>query len=52
MNVRKGLGEPRIHNRGISNVWEALKEMFQVLNDERNRNQNDSEIPSYTNQNG
>jgi hypothetical protein len=41
----------RIHNRGISNGREALKEMFQVLSHQGNANQNNPEIP-YTNQNG
>ena len=35
----------RIHNRGISNGWEAPKEMFKVLSDQRNANQNCS-LPS------
>ena len=42
----------RILNRTISNGLEALKEMFIILSHQRNANQNDSEIPSYTYQNG
>ena len=42
----------RIHNWRISNDWEAPKEMFKVLSGQINANQNDSEIPPYTNQNG
>jgi hypothetical protein len=42
----------RIHVWGISNGWEAPKEMFKVLSDQRNSNQNTPEIPPYTNQNG
>ena len=42
----------RIHNRGISNGWEALKEIFEVLSDQRNANQNEPEIQPYINQNG
>jgi hypothetical protein len=38
-----------IHNRGHSNGSEAPKEMFKVLSDQRNANQNDPEIPPYTN---
>jgi hypothetical protein len=41
-----------IHNRGISNVWKAPKEMFKVLSDQRNANQNDPEILLYTDQTG
>jgi hypothetical protein len=37
-----------IFNRGISNGQEVLKEMFGILNHQRNANQNNSEIPSYT----
>ena len=44
--------QQRILNRGISNGREALKEMFKVLSHQRNANQNSSEIPSYTHQNG
>jgi hypothetical protein len=40
-----------ILNRGISNGWEALKEMFKVLGHQGNANQNNSEVPSYTDQN-
>jgi hypothetical protein len=42
----------RLHSRGISNGQEALKEMFSILSDQGNTNQNDPEIPPYTNQNG
>jgi hypothetical protein len=31
---------------------EAPKEMFKLLSDQRNANQNDPEILTYTNQNG
>jgi hypothetical protein len=41
----------RIHIRGISNGREALKEMFKALSNQENANQNDPEIPPYTNQN-
>jgi hypothetical protein len=44
--------KPRIHNRGISNDLETLKEMFKVLSDLRNANQNNPEIPPHTSQNG
>jgi hypothetical protein len=52
--INKKMGyrtEPRIHNWGISNGWEAPKEMFKVLSDQRNANQNDPEIPTYSSQN-
>jgi hypothetical protein len=42
----------RIHNVGIWNGCEALKEMFKVFSHQGNANQNDLEIPPYTNQNG
>ena len=42
----------RILNRGISNGQETLKEVFNIINLQGNANQNDSEIPSYTCQNG
>ena len=42
----------RILNREILNVQEALKEMFKVLSNHRNANQNNSEVPPYTKQNG
>jgi hypothetical protein len=35
----------RIHNRGISNGREALKEMFKGLSHQGNTNQKDLEIP-------
>ena len=42
----------KILKREISNGQEALKEMVKVLSDQGNANQNNSEIPSYTYQNG
>ena len=42
----------RILNRRIFHGREALKEMFNSLSHKGNANQNDSEIPSYTHQNG
>jgi hypothetical protein len=42
----------RIHNRGILNGLETLKEMFKVLSDLRNANQNNPETPPHTSQNG
>jgi hypothetical protein len=42
----------KILNRGISNGQEAFKEMFNILSHEGNTNQNNSEIPPYTSQNG
>jgi hypothetical protein len=42
----------RIHNLVISNGWETPKEMFKVLSDQRNANQNNPEIPPHTSQNG
>jgi hypothetical protein len=42
----------RILNRGILNGLEVLKEMFNVLSHHENASQNDSEISSYTHQNG
>ena len=44
--------KPRIHNRGMSNGWEAPKEIFQVFRDQRNANQKDLQILPYTNQYG
>ena len=41
-----------IHNRGISNVWKAPKEMFKVLSVQRNANQKDHKVPPYTTKNG
>jgi hypothetical protein len=41
----------RILNKGILNGQEILKEMFSVLSDQGNANQNDPEIPPSTNQN-
>ena len=39
-------------NRRIPNDRETLKEMFNILGHQGNANQKDSEIPSYTLQNG
>jgi hypothetical protein len=41
-----------ILNRGISNVRETLKEMFNIFSHQKNANQNNPEISSYTCQNG
>ena len=41
-----------ILKKEISNVQEALEEMFKVLSNQGNENQNNSEIPPYTKQNG
>jgi hypothetical protein len=38
----------RIHNRGISNGPEELKEMFKVISHQENANQNDPEISNLT----
>ena len=42
----------RIFNGGISNWQDAHKEMFNILSHQENVNQNNPEIPPYTNQNG
>ena len=42
----------RIHNIGILNGPETLKDMFKVLSHQENTNKNKPEIPTYTNQNG
>ena len=42
----------KILKREISNGQEALKEMFNILSHQGNANQNNSEIPPYTYQNG
>jgi hypothetical protein len=42
----------RILNRGNSNGGDTPKEMFTILSHQKNANQNDPEIPPYTNQNG
>ena len=42
----------RILNRRISNVQKTLKEMLNILSHHRNTNQNESEVSSYTIQNG
>lgn len=44
--------EQKILNRGISNIWEEFKEMFNILGHQENENENDSEIPSQTFQSG
>jgi hypothetical protein len=41
----------RILSRGVPNGQEALKEMFKALSHQGNANQNNFEIPSYTNHN-
>jgi hypothetical protein len=40
------------HNRHILNGPEAVKEMFSILNQQGNANQNNPETPLYTNLNG
>jgi hypothetical protein len=42
----------RIINGGITNVREAIKEIFKVLGHQGSTSQNNSEVPSYTHQNG
>ena len=42
----------RIFNTKISNSLEVLKEIFKILCHQRNANQNNSEIPPHSNQNG
>ncbi|KAL6083254.1 hypothetical protein STEG23_032570 [Scotinomys teguina] len=42
----------RIYGRRISNGRKTFKEMLNILSHQRNDNQNNSEIPSYTCQNG
>ena len=42
----------RILNWGISNGWEAPKEMFNILSHQGNANQNDPEIPPHFSKNG
>jgi hypothetical protein len=42
----------RILNRQISNGQETLKEMLSIISHQGNANQNDSEFPPYTHQNG
>jgi hypothetical protein len=42
----------KILNRGIPTGGETLKEIFKVLSDQGNANQNEPEIPPYTNENG
>ena len=51
--IRMGYGaKQRILQKEISNGQEILKEIFKVLSHQGNANQNDPEIPPYTNQNG
>jgi hypothetical protein len=45
-------GKQRILNRGILNGSEAPKEMFNTLTHQVNENQNNSDIPLHTIQNG
>jgi hypothetical protein len=42
----------RILTGGIPNGREAPEKMFNILNHQRNANQNNPEIPSHTSQNG
>jgi hypothetical protein len=42
----------KILNLGNSNVWESPKEMYKLLSYQEYANQNNSEIPSQTSQNG
>ncbi|KAL6073452.1 hypothetical protein STEG23_019269 [Scotinomys teguina] len=42
----------RIYGRRISNGRKTFKEMLNILTHQRNANQNNSKIPSYTCQNG
>jgi hypothetical protein len=42
----------KILNKGISNGWEELKEIFNVLSHQENANQDDREIPTCTNPKG
>jgi hypothetical protein len=42
----------RILNWGISNGWEAPKQMFNILSHQGNANQNNPEISPHTSQNG
>lgn len=42
----------RILNNELINGWESLRQMFDVLSHHTNGHQNDSEILSYTHQNG
>ena len=44
-------GKQRIHNRGHKNGGEALEKMFNILNHQRNANQNNPEITPHTSQN-
>jgi hypothetical protein len=41
----------RILKWGISNGWEALKEIFHILSHQRNVNQKFPEIPPHNNEN-
>ena len=42
----------RIFNEGISNGQETLKEMLNILSHQGNANENEPEIPPYTNRSG
>jgi hypothetical protein len=42
----------RILNRGILNIWEALKEMVEVLSHQGSANESNPDISSYSHQNG
>ncbi|KAL6085083.1 hypothetical protein STEG23_025969 [Scotinomys teguina] len=50
--IRKGESKQRIYGRRISNGRKTFKDMLNILTHQRNANQNNSEIPSYTCQNG
>ncbi|KAL6070000.1 hypothetical protein STEG23_001509, partial [Scotinomys teguina] len=50
--IKCGTDINRILNRGSSNVRETLEKMFDIHSHPINANKNDSEIPSYTWQNG
>jgi hypothetical protein len=45
-------GKQRILNWGIPNGWEALENMFNILNNQGNAKQNNPDIPPHTSQNG
>ena len=38
--------EQRVLNRGISNDWKSLKKFLNILSNQENKNQNNSETPS------
>ena len=50
MSVLKA--KQRIFNWGNSNGGEAPNEVFNILSDQGNANQNNTEIPPHTSQNG